>query len=185
MRTRTIFGILLVLVASRRVRPGADRRGEPAGRRGLRLSGRSQPGDPVRDRRQGLRPDLLRSRLFDLVFLSQPSGRPRAVRRMGPGRAHRNSCELAQAESTAVRATQPGQILPPRRAHCHCARIFSGRRHLYRRPHRLAYRLRPQRSVRACLPLARRQYRPAALRDGARGLVRFSPCWQGSWRSWC
>src|SRR6478752_3872443 len=36
----------------------------------------------------------------------------------------------------------------------------------------LLIRLRPQRSVRACLPLARRQYRPAALRDGARGLVR-------------
>jgi Flp pilus assembly protein TadB len=34
---------------------------------------------------------------------------------------------LAQAESTAVRATQPGQILSPQRAHCHCARSFSDR----------------------------------------------------------
>ena len=136
MRQRTIFRHPAGSHRSRRVRAGARRRGEPGGRRSLRLPGRPQPGDPMPDRRQGLRPDLLRSWLPDLVLLSQPSRRSRAVRRVGGGGDHRLHRDQAQAASSAIRAAEPGQILPPRRAHRDCARIFSNRRHVFSRLHR-------------------------------------------------
>jgi hypothetical protein len=131
MRQRTIFRHPAGSHRSRRVRAGARRRGEPGGRRSLRLPGRPQPGDPMPDRRQGLRPDLLRSWLPDLVLLSQPSRRSRAVRRVGGGGDHRLHRDQAQAASSAIRAAEPGQILPPRRAHRDCARTFSNRRHVF------------------------------------------------------
>ena len=142
MRTRTIFGILLVLVALVAFGPA------------LIAVGSQQVAEAF-----GCQVDLNRvipcviggkdygQTFYDLGFLIWYSylSLPAGLALLGvwaAGRAHRDSCELAQAESTAVRATQPGQILSPRRAHCHCARIFSDRRHLYRRPHRLAYRMR-------------------------------------------
>ena len=64
MRQRTIFRHPAGSHRSRRVRAGARRRGEPGGRRSLRLPGRPQPGDPMPDRRQGLRQTF-----YDLGFL--------------------------------------------------------------------------------------------------------------------
>ena len=81
MRARTIFIILLVLIFLVAFGPALVAViSQDRSPNWLWLPGRSQPGHSLRDRRQGLRPDLLRSRLSDLVFLSIASGRRRAVR---------------------------------------------------------------------------------------------------------
>ena len=174
MRTRTIFGILLVLVAFVAFGPA------------LIAVGSQQVAEAF-----GCQVDLNRAipcviggkdygqTFYDLGFLIWYSylSLPAGLALFGVWAL---AALIAILVSWRRQNRPPSAPLSPGKSFLRGALIvialafFSGRRHLYRRPHRLACRLQPQRSVRACLPLARRQYRPAALRDGARGLVRFT-----------